>query len=389
MGKYLKYILITLILFRMVGCRVPYEPSAIKGKTGYLVVDGMIVNGNGQTVVTLTRSTGWHDSLTVVYERNARAQIEGTDNSVFSLTENPNGQYMADGLNLNPNLTYRLKIKTSDGAIFASDYVPVLKTPPIDSITWKQDTDKVDRTLTDLAIYVNTHDPLNNTRYYRWNYEETWKYHSNLVSKVHINNFQVYANTQADQDKLYYCWQTNNSNSIIIDNTVKLSQDVISLKQLTLIQGNSLKKSFIYSILVKQYALTQKAYEFYEIMKMNSEQTGSLFDPQPSEINGNIKNLSNPSEPVIGYVSISNLSSNRVYISKDFFYHYPTTCKLQLLYSLDISDIQYPNVNYPVDFLTDHLTHEVTGYIIAPSGCVNCEWSGGKSLQPSFWPDSL
>jgi len=389
MGKYLKYILLILFLFRLVGCRVPYEPAAIKGKTGYLVVDGMIVNGKGQTAVTLTRSTGWHDSINIVYEQSAKVQVEGTDNAVFPLTESSNGQYTSDSLNLNPNLTYRLKIKTSDGSNFVSDFVPVIKTPPIDSITWKQDTDKVDQTLKDLTIYVNTHDPLNNTKYYRWNYEETWKYHSDLVSKVHINDFQVLVNTQADQDRLYYCWQTDNSSSIIIDNTVKLSQDVISMKQLTSIQGNSLKKSFIYSILVKQYALTEKAYEFYEIMKMNSEQTGSLFDPQPSEINGNIKNLTNPDEPVIGYVSISTLSANRVYISKDFFYHYPTTCKLQLLHSLNVSDIQYPNVNYPVDYLRDHITQEITGYIIAPSGCVNCEWMGGKSLRPVFWPDSL
>ena len=389
MGNYLKIILIILVLLRLEGCRVPYEPSAIKGITGYLVVDGMIVNGKGQTVIILTRSTGWNDSIDIVYEQKAQTHVEGTDNSVFPLKENANGQYTADSLNLNPALTYRLKIKTSDGNIFTSDYVPVLKTPPIDSITWSQDTDKVDRTLTDLTIYVNTHDPLNNTRYYRWNYEETWKYHSDLVSKVHVNDFQILTNSQADQDKLYYCWQTDNSNSIIIDNSVKLSQDIISMKQLTSIQGNSLKKSFIYSILVKQYALTQKAYEFYGIMKMNSEQTGSLFDPQPSEINGNIKNITNPSEPVIGYVSISTLSANRVYISRNFFYHYPASCTIQLLYSLNFTDIQYPIINYPVDYLRDHLTQKITGYIIAPSACVNCEWMGGKSLQPVFWPDSL
>ena len=159
MGNYLKIILIILVLLRLEGCRVPYEPSAIKGITGYLVVDGMIVNGKGQTVIILTRSTGWNDSINIVYEQKAQTQVEGTDNSVFPLKENANGQYTADSLNLNPALTYRLKIKTSDGNIFTSDYVPVLKTPPIDSITWSQDTDKVDRTLTDLTIYVNTHDP--------------------------------------------------------------------------------------------------------------------------------------------------------------------------------------------------------------------------------------
>src|SRR6202035_1342987 len=81
------------------------------------------------------------------------------------------------------------------------------------------------------------------------------------------------------------------------------------------IEAGSEKLSVEYSILVDQYALTQGAYQFLQEMKMNAEETGSIFDPQPSELNGNIHCLTNPAEEVIGYLSISSVQSSRIFIS--------------------------------------------------------------------------
>lgn len=378
-----------LILLKMAGCKEPYEPSGIKGDTGYLVVDGMIVNGTDSTFITLTRTTGWHDSTNIVYEQNALVQVEGADKSIYQLTGKPNGVYTIGGLHLKSNVDYRLRIVTTNGNVYASEYVPVLATPQIDSVSWKQETNLLNENYKDLSIYVNTHDPDNKTRYYLWQYVETWKYHAAIQSKVMFYNYDIIKMTREDQDKMYYCWQSDSSKSILTDTSIKLAQDVIQMKQLTYVTGNSLKKSLVYSILVKQYAITQSAFEFYEIMKKNTEQTGSLFDPQPSALKGNITNLTHPADPVIGYVSIATQAAKRIYINKDFFYNYPEDCVVQNLYEMDVSKIPYPQTYYPVDFIYDHGNNYVIGYIIAPSSCVNCEKNGGKNTKPYFWPADM
>jgi hypothetical protein len=51
--------------------------------------------------------------------------------------------------------------------------MPVQNNPPIDSISWKRDEEGV-------RVFVNTHNPEGNTRYYRWEFEETWEIRSIL-----------------------------------------------------------------------------------------------------------------------------------------------------------------------------------------------------------------
>jgi len=380
--------MIILVLVQISGCRELYDPELKPAQNGYLVVDGVIVNGMDQTVITLTRTTALHDSVNIIYEQNATVQVEGEDNSVYALAAKNNGQYTADSLDLNPDKKYRLKIITSDGNTYASEYVPVLTTPPIDSVSYIQEKDPDLAQIYNFNVYVTTHDPTNNTRYYLWNYEETWKYHSPVKSYVELVNDSVMYISPENQDKLYYCWQSEKSKSILIGNSVKLSQDVIAMKPIASVEGNSLKKSFIYSINVKQYALTPDAYAFYDKVQQNSEQTGSFFDPQPSEISGNIKNINDPSELVIGYVSIAALSQKRIYIKKNSFYYYSSSCQTKNLNGLDIYRINYP-VNYPVDYIISLQTFLITGYVIAPRECVDCQKLGGSNVKPVFWPDGL
>jgi hypothetical protein len=388
MTKYIKYLVVILTLAQLTSCREPFDPAIKPVKNGYLVVDGVIVSGKSQTIITLTRTMALNETDEIIYEQNAEVKVEGADNSVFILNGIGSGQYAIDSLMLDNGILYRLKIVTSDGNTYASDYVPVLSPPPIDSVSWTQEKDPELDQMYNFHVFVSTHDPNNATRYYLWNYEETWKYHAPVKSYVGLIGDSIMYISTAEQEKLYFCWQSEKSKSILIGNSVKLSQDVISMKPLTSVEGNTLKKSLAYSINVKQYALTQQAYEFYEIVQKNTEQTGSFFDPQPSQISGNIKNINNPSEIVIGYVSISALAEKRIYIHQNFNYYYTFSCELKNFNNLDATRIGYPAF-YPVDYIIDRGTSLITGYVLAPRDCVDCERLKGKNVKPVFWPDSL
>ena len=177
-----------------------------------------------------------------------------------------------------------------------------------------------------LKIYVNTHDPQNNTRYYKWDYEETWEFHSAYLSILDYfkdpSTNQVIGVTFRDpfahlaDTAIYKCWQSNISRNINIGTSEKLNADIIYLPLLS-IEPASKKLSVRYSIIVRQFALSHEAYLFYEKIKKNTEQLGSIFDPQPSELQGNIHCITDPKETVVGFVDVSEEKDLRIFISND------------------------------------------------------------------------
>ena len=60
-----------------------------------------------------------------------------------------------------------------------------------------------------------------------------------------------------------------------------------------------------YIMNIKQYSLNARAFEFWDAVKAQREQTGTIFDPPPGEIQGNIFNCDNPNELVLGYFGAS------------------------------------------------------------------------------------
>src|SRR4051812_31383900 len=163
------FLMVVAVLFFT--CKEAYNPPIASTATGYLVVDGIINSGNGASTITLTRTTKLIDSVAIVYEDGAEVNIEDENGASYPLSWKNNGTYVSDSLSLNSTIKYRLHIKTLNGSEYVSDFTAVKKTPPVDSISWQLENGGV-------QIYVNSHDPSNNTKYYQLKYSETWEFHS-------------------------------------------------------------------------------------------------------------------------------------------------------------------------------------------------------------------
>lgn len=385
--KSMKKIYTFALLLLALGCRDKYNAPVVSPSTGYLVVEGNINSGNGTTTITLSRTTKL-DSFTIKYEQGAIVKVEGDDNSSYSLAETGVGQYTAD-LNLNPTVKYKVSITTSNGKQYVSDLAQVKTNPPIDSISWQQEHDGV-------GIYINTHDPQNNTRYYQWEFVETWEFHSHYVTslKYFVDNnimppsYSVgYRNGLHNPDSsLYVCYQSAPSSNIFIGSTAKLSNDVVYLP-LVFIPHADWKLSVLYSIEVKQHALTKEGYEFLERMKKNTETTGSVFDAQPSELNGNIHCITDPTEPVIGYINISPAYSKRIFISNS---QLPDWGYEQSCFRMEIDNIS-DSIKLKGLGLTPTYPNKlgmfgaILTFYVSSVECVDCTLRG-TNVKPSFWP---
>ncbi|HEX5151381.1 MAG TPA: DUF4249 domain-containing protein [Parafilimonas sp.] len=368
-----------LILIMIAGCKEEYNPPLKNADYNFLVVEGNILAGNDSTFVHLTRTVAVSDTSNVQPELNATVKVESENGESYLLQEHGNGLYIAPPLNISLSENYRLHIITSNGREYASDYVPVKQTPPIDSVSWKLDNNN------GVAIYTTTHDATGSSQYYRWEFTETWEHRSRdssvLIYEASLRNLRY----RIPSEQLYRCWNINTSGEILIASTAGLSADLVYEKPITNIPYASQKISKIYSVLVKQYALTKGAFEYWDNLKKNTEELGSIFDPQPFADYGNMHSITDASEPVLGYISACSVAQQRIYITwsqVQWPYSFPE-CK-DTIVSPDNIDTVFSGF----DFLP-------VGYVYPPPGavfgtsqeCADCRLTGGGStVRPSYMP---
>jgi hypothetical protein len=355
------------------GCKKPYDPPAITGSGSYLVVEGLINSGNDSTIIKLSRTVNVSSQTTTNPLTGAIISVESDQNAVYPLSETALGRYGAAGLNLDVSRRYRLRIKTIDDQQYLSDFVPVNITPVIDSIG----SDIVSVPDTGLQIYVNTHNTNSSTRYYRWEYSETWRFHSMYFS-MYISNGSGIVLRQPDQWR-FYCFASDSSSNIILASSAKLQDNVIYQNRITVIPSTSEKIELEYSILVREYALTPDAYTFWTNLKKNTEDLGSIFDAEPSQISGNIHSTANPNEPVIGYISAGTVQSKRIFINRN---NLPDLWKPTYPYYCEIDEdgSQGPSFLYPQP--NDFVPMSPTTY--TSTICADCTLRGTQTVPP-FW----
>jgi len=230
MKKAQKIISVGLIVI-FAACKKPYSPPAITSPGSYLVVEGVINNGTDSTIIKLSRTVNLSSNSVNNPVTGATVLVQSNQNTSYPLIENKPGTYSCPGLNLNNSYQYRLSISTGSEQ-YQSDYVPVLNSPPIDSVGYAIASNG-------LNIYSNTHDPTNMINYYRWDYQETWVYHPDLASGYVSNGDTVLARTPAQQE--YYCWPSDTSSTIILNSSARLSKAVIIDNPITFVASTSQK----------------------------------------------------------------------------------------------------------------------------------------------------
>lgn len=378
-----------LSLILLTACVEEYElPVTAKGE-GLLVVDGSLYVEAGTAEVKLTRSQRLESKGAAKGEVGATVWIEHGTNNKISLVERAPGLYKAAGLNVVYGTEYRLRIKTKAGLEYMSTQMAATPTPPIDAITWGVEGDLVN-------IRVSTHDPTSKTRYYRWEFEETFAYAAPYVT-ANILGADGKMRLRTPDDSVYQlCYRYTPSSAILVGASSKLAEDVVNNFRLTSINGNSEKLALRYSMLVRQYAISQAEFDFWQILRKNTEEVGSLFDSQPSQVRGNITNRNAPADPVLGFFSVKSMATKRFFLDKTqlqpYAFKFTPDCFFQEIPLIDGALDQ----NFINDFIAlryvqvdrrdpiDNLPSEGIAWMVR-YGCVDCRDAGGTGKKPSFW----
>jgi len=373
-----RWALLWCLALWLTGCTDPYMPDVVTSPPGYLVVDGF-VNSQGITTIKLSRTYAIASPLGPPPETKATVYVEEENGPRYPLREIAAGTYVSTSLTLNAAKKHRLHFLTLSGKEFASDFVPVRTTPAIDTVAWRT-------TDAGLTVYVNSHDATSATRYYRWEYDETWEIVPPFIPGVE------YVSNRIRPIVVPYpavCWVTTHSNAVEISKTTALSQDVVSDYPLRKLPPTSDRLNRKYSILVQQHAITKEEYDYWEQLRKNTERIGTLFDPQPSQLTGNVHSLTNDADLALGYVGVNSLVEKRIFISRP---QLPAAWRPLTGYESCIppDTVKLPDVD--VTFRYGYLFPiyaiskggALVGYIASKADCIDCR-KRGTAVKPSFW----
>jgi hypothetical protein len=363
----------------LASCKVPYDPPIKSSGAHYLVVEGYINSNGVPTDIKLsrTRSITWGDTASYINETGAHVEIEDNQNNTYPLYETGGGNYSGT-YNLNTSGKYRLHITTTDHKEYLSDFVDCKESPPIDNVGWKFNG-------SDVQVFVNTHDPSNQTKFYRWDYTETWEFHSDYNSQLQYNPDTTVTYRTSP---VYVCYQTRKSPNISVGSSEKLAEDLIHEAPITLIPYHDKRLSVLYSTLVTQFALDSNAYNYWNAMKGNTENVGSIFGTQPNQVKGNIHCISDNTETVIGYIGAGSTQQARIFIAN-------TSMPADWNQRGNCDYIEVPPIKDSLAFyfgvqgfvpITPHLNGIIVlGYYSSEGPCVDCTLNGSP-VKPSFWP---
>lgn len=384
-------VVISSFLVAAVGCLEKFEPTSVS-PNNVLVVEGQLSDLDEPNVVKLSRTRGFGMD-DVVSEQGATVKVLENGVTEYMFEEAQPGVYVnpATDLRGQTGSTYTLDIVLANGARYKSEPVVFKPTPPIEEVYYESErrlTD--DRTvLSGIAIFLDTYDPSGSADYYRWEWMENWEIKVPISSKF---DFQVFPDTVGGgypvpkERKNDICYSSDTSRRIMVASKKLAGETGVRKFEINYVSTQDFKLKSLYGIIVRQYSLDEKGYKYWSQLKATSEALGTLFDPQPYELRGNVFNVDDVDEAVLGYFDASAVAVNSMVVARDLLE--------DLEYPLEQCFFERDTVPYAqvTDFLQSGYLIDTVGpfgstyLIMAPVDCSDCRLYGTLE-RPDFRPD--
>jgi len=381
-------LLIVGALTTLSGCIERYYPDEEDLKTGVLVVVAHIDDRPGLQTINLSRSVDLgntsYDPVSDCY-----VQVTRSDGSLLAFEEQDPGTYsaMPEAAFLHSGADYKLTIITPGGKQYESEFEKLYPAPNIESIDYSvEQVPTADPLLIDEGIqfYLDFEIEKDSARFMQWEAIETYEIQNPDYPTREYGKDRRWRDVP-DSAKILTCWITNLIPIIYTMDLESVEGTTYTRMPINFVSVNSRRFYHRYSLLVRQFALSEKAFWYWNELKKNAQSKGGLFDTQPSLTPSNICNIEDENEKVIGYFSVSGCFEKRIFIDQ--------------VPGLEVNmnpDICAPGIfpmflhRYPQDQLPLYIaTATING--TTESGeveheCVDCrEYKNSSNIKPDFW----
>jgi hypothetical protein len=216
--------------------------------------------------------------------------------------------------------------------------------------------------------------------YFRWALEETWEYFSKYIPDYVFIKERV-RNYPGDPMENYHCWKTLPIRELFTASTKYLEVNRLESFPLNFVSNETSRLESRYSLLVKQFAINKDSHNYWSQMRSQTTDAGGLYETQPAQLQGNIYNVNNPNELVMGYFDVVSISEKRIFVGPYPFLFSDIGCGLWIIESkADFGDIPM-GWKYLIG-LTGERKYP---YGMADNFCFDCTARGGSTDRPDFW----
>jgi hypothetical protein len=320
-------------LLSVFACVDGFDPQLNLG-LDLVVIEGTITDLPTAQAVTLTRArSGANGKSTSTPIQKAKVEVLVNGASI-SLSEAQPGRYeMPVGFRGRVGERYQLRFKTVEGVQYESNAETMLAGPPIARTYDVYNPDAPDRRNMELLklpnvsndVYVDFDDPADQRNFYLWRtrlYEvQNWcatckqgRYKIEDVGPIGTGPIKVIgcvSDTRLTPYTFYdyvcrdYCWE------IFYSTTTNIFADVYGNGQPQ--RGRMVAQVPIYErtpalLDIEQLALTPGAYRYYKLFQDQTQNTGTLVDTPPAPTVGNVRNVADDAENVVGYFTAASVS---------------------------------------------------------------------------------
>ncbi len=318
--KFFHKILIAGLVFFSASACIDELNTEVEGDKRILVVEGAITTQLGPHRVMISKSAKYGSILdaAIIRESGATVWVRDEDGEqVFFEEEGVGSYYTPAEFKATVGKKYTLFIVLANGERYVSVPEKVIPVPPIDSLIllFKKQPSLSDITFdSGVEVYARWKDPIETDNFYMW--DASGIYLLNTRPDLYVDRGPWGDPFINPKDCCSTCYITEYN----VNTELKIFKDNLSngIEQTELVAyipddgGRFMEK---YMAVIEQASLTKEAYQFFDILKSQLSIQGNIFDPPPATIRGNIINLDNPDDEVIGYFRASDAKRDTIFIS--------------------------------------------------------------------------
>ena len=378
-NKLLAILLMFLMLFQ--ACHEELVLESISNKK-LIVVEGFITNNPGPYKVKISYSSQTDKPEYIPISDCIVTLFDNTGYSEELIEESP-GIYSTalGGIHGVVGNAYGISISTITGEKYKTDLQEMIEPVEIDSVyaeLIRKDDFNYQYGLPGYQFYIDTKTASTRDNYFLWTMVETYEYDISYKLVYIIDRYTDIIYSTPMYDTLETCWNTETVKSIFTGKMTNLNIPKIQYKPLHFVGTETKKLSKMYSLLINQYVIGEDAFYYWQNIENQISNENFLTTSQPFNIRGNIKNINDEEEMVLGYFTVAPIVQKRVFFNRPGApFLYPRCAILT-----DQAIGGYMRSHPPLYFFVEIEEH-VYGLVFP--GCIDCRSEGGELDKPDFW----
>lgn len=302
----------TFLLVCFHACVVPYDFEVIS-EPNALVIDATLTNEVKAHLVKLSFAENL-DSTSFRSVSGASVSFIQAGESI-RLIEMEGGIYRTDSSFFGvPGQSYQLEVVLSNGQQFRSEEVTMPRPVEIDSVYGRYiniPNDRNERFQNGVQLFLDARS--NDTKHHNFRYEfqESYAVDVPFPSKYDFQGTGINFEILERERPLDRCYRKRQQSRTIIATTRNQTENSILELPLRFVNGSLPDLAYDFRFGVRQYAITDDAYQYFRQLRDINESSGSLSDRQLGILQGNIASVGDTDMTVLGYFEVAGASEVR------------------------------------------------------------------------------